>query len=323
MSITINGTTGIAGVDGTAAAPSVQGADSNTGVFFPAADTVAVTTGGSERLRVDSSGNVGIGTSSPSKKLHLAGTAGSSAILLAKTDSGASTLGQIGFSTVNGTVAGIDATAVTDSNNGALRFWTTGGSPQSDVTSLTERLRVDASGNVMLGTTDTTLYNNTSGTGVCYRAGSSFDILSASDNALILNRAGSDGGIAEFRKGGTIVGSISVTTTATAYNTSSDYRLKENVQPMVGAMDKIALLNPVTYNWKSDGSDGQGFIAHELQAVVPDCVSGDKDAVDANGNPKHQGVDTSFLVATLVKGMQEQQAIITALTARIAALEAK
>jgi hypothetical protein len=92
---------------------------------------------------------------------------------------------------------------------------------------------------------------------------------------------------------------------------------------MVGALDKIALLNPVTYTWKSDGSDGQGFIAHELQAVVPDCVSGEKDAVDADGKPQHQGVDTSFLVATLVAAVQEQQAIITALEARIAALEAK
>lgn len=73
MSITLNGTTGIAGVDGTAAAPSVQGADSNTGVFFPAADTVAVTTGGSERLRVNSSGNVGIGTASPTAKLSVDG----------------------------------------------------------------------------------------------------------------------------------------------------------------------------------------------------------------------------------------------------------
>jgi hypothetical protein len=77
----------------------------------------------------------------------------------------------------------------------------------------------------------------------------------------------------------------------------------------------------VTYNWKSDGSDGQGFIAHELQAIVPDCVSGEKDAVDEEGNPKHQGVDTSFLVATLVKAVQEQQQMIQALQADIAVLK--
>jgi hypothetical protein len=72
----------------------------------------------------------------------------------------------------------------------------------------------------------------------------------------------------------------------------------------------------VTYTWKADGSAGQGFIAHELQAVVPDCVTGEKDAVDAEGNPQYQGVDTSFLVATLVKAIQE-------LTARVEELEAK
>ena len=78
---------------------------------------------------------------------------------------------------------------------------------------------------------------------------------------------------------------------------------------------------PVTYKWKVDGSTGQGFIAHELQAVVPDCVVGEKDAVDAEGNPQYQGIDTSFLVATLTAAIQELKATVDAQAARIAALE--
>ena len=101
-------------------------------------------------------------------------------------------------------------------------------------------------------------------------------------------------------------------TTAVAYNTSSDYRLKEDVAPMTGALATVAQLKPVTYKWKADGSDGQGFIAHELQAVVPECVTGEKDAVDADGNPVYQGIDTSFLVATLVARIQELKAIVDA-----------
>jgi hypothetical protein len=92
---------------------------------------------------------------------------------------------------------------------------------------------------------------------------------------------------------------------------------------MTGALAKIAQLKPCTYKWKANNSDGQGFIAHELAEVVPDCVTGEKDAVDADGNPQYQGIDTSFLVATLTAAIQEQQALITALTDRITALEAK
>jgi hypothetical protein len=92
---------------------------------------------------------------------------------------------------------------------------------------------------------------------------------------------------------------------------------------MTGALSKVAALKPVTYRWKVDGSNGQGFIAHELQEVVKGCVTGEKDAVDADGNPVYQGIDTSFLVATLTAAIQEQQALIQSLTARIAALEAK
>ena len=114
--------------------------------------------------------------------------------------------------------------------------------------------------------------------------------------------------------------------------------MKENIAPMTSALSKVALLKPVTYKWKEvfGGEDGQGFIAHELQAVIPDCVTGEKDDVetytDEDGNeqtkPKYQGIDTSFLVATLTAAIQELKAIndtqastITALTARITALE--
>lgn len=268
------------------------------------------TGGTSERMRVDNSGNVGIGVSSPSKKLHLAGAAGSSAILLAKTDSGASTLGQIGFSTVNGTVAGIDATAVTDSNNGALRFWTTGGSPQSDVTSLSERARITSSGNLLVGGTSMV---NAGKALIQWSSASGIEglILYDTDSTAVGRFA------QKFNRNGTVVGSIQTTLTATAYVTSSDYRLKENVAPMQNALDTVAQLNPVTYTWKADGSAGQGFIAHELQAVVPDCVTGEKDAVDAEGNPQYQGVDTSFLVATLVKAIQELKAEVDSLRAQL------
>lgn len=124
------------------------------------------------------------------------------------------------------------------------------------------------------------------------------------------------------------VGSISTSGSATAYNTSSDYRLKDNPQSMQGALARIALLKPVTFKWKVDGSDGEGFIAHELQEVCPHAVTGEKDAAsveevkDADGNvvvdaeglaltkttPVYQGVDSSFLVALLTAGLQELKA---------------
>ena len=95
--------------------------------------------------------------------------------------------------------------------------------------------------------------------------------------------------------------------TATTYSTSSDYRLKENVAQMTGALNKVAQLKPVTYTWK-DGGAPQGFIAHELQSIIPEAVVGEKDAIDAEGNPVYQGIDTSFLVATLTAAIQELNA---------------
>ena len=111
-----------------------------------------------------------------------------------------------------------------------------------------------------------------------------------------------------FNRNGSSIGAINTTTTTTAYATSSDYRLKENITPMTGALAKVAQLKPVTYKWKLDSSDGEGFIAHELAEVCPHAVSGEKDALDKDGNPQYQGIDTSFLVATLTAAIQELKA---------------
>jgi hypothetical protein len=119
-----------------------------------------------------------------------------------------------------------------------------------------------------------------------------------------------------LRYQGSTVGSIVVNSTNVTYNTTSDYRLKENIQPITGALAKIALLKPCTYTWKANGEASEGFIAHELQEVIPNAVSGVKDALDEDGRIKPQGIDTSFIVATLTAAIQE-------LTARVAQLEAK
>jgi hypothetical protein len=184
--------------------------------------------------------------------------------------------------------------------------------PTTFYTSGSERVRIDSSGNVQIGgITGLAKLND-------FYLGSSQAGLNFYDTA-----AGATAYVAiNFVRNGSVVGNINTTNTATAYVTSSDYRLKENIVPMIGALDTVALLKPVTYKWKIDGSDGQGFIAHELQAVVPDCVTGEKDAVDAEGNPVHQGIDTSFLVATLTAAIQELKAIVDAQAVRIAALEA-
>jgi hypothetical protein len=182
-------------------------------------------------------------------------------------------------------------------------------------------MRIDSSGNVLVGTT-TYSFSSTNYGIALQPNGETFWIANTPGNLIAFNR-NNDGTMFKWFRSGGQVGGISVTSTNTTYGTSSDYRLKENIVPMTGALDKVAQLNPVTYNWKIDGSDGQGFIAHELQAVLPDAVVGKKDAVDAEGNPQYQGVDTSFLVATLTAAIQEMKAIIDAQSARITALENK
>jgi hypothetical protein len=137
----------------------------------------------------------------------------------------------------------------------------------------------------------------------------------------IFNRTNSTGAIVEFKYNASVIGSISTNGSSTSYNTSSDYRLKNSVAPMTTGLATISALKPVTYKWNVDDSDGEGFIAHELQSVIPHAVTGEKDAVDADGKPIHQGVDYSKIVVHLVAAIQELKADLDTAKAEIATLK--
>jgi hypothetical protein len=274
----------------------------------------------SERMRLDASGNLGIGTTSPSSKLEVAGqlkvrfanpdTVG--IILQASTGTNAAAMN---FANTGGNgYVGLDSSTGTRISGAAysLNVWHEGAYPVVFGTNNTERARIDSSGNLLVGTTSQLAAGR-----ICLAFSGS------TNQGWVSNDTGGGSGSQHLRflSAGTNVGNINTTTTATAYTTSSDYRLKENIAPMTGALATVAQLNPVTYTWKATGEATQGFIAHELQAVVPEAVVGEKDAVDAEGNPVYQGIDTSFLVATLTAAIQELKAIVDAQAVEIAALK--
>jgi hypothetical protein len=323
--LTPKGTGGVVFPAGANTTPSITtSGDTNTGIFFPAADTIAFTEGGVEAMRINSSGNVGIGTSSPGAALHVAGV-----IASAPTGNGVflGTDGNYGAIQLNGSTgsyidfstSGTDfrGRIIYDNSINAMYFYA----------NTAESMRISANSDVFIGTTTNPLPPNSVGRlNILSTTGDGINLKHTVNgyNTLNIWQTGTTTFNAVcFYKGDTqtSVGTISVSTTATAYNTSSDYRLKENVTSMTGALAKIAQLKPVTYTWKSNGSQGQGFIAHELQEVVPDAVTGEKDEVYSNGNPKYQGVDTSFLVATLVAAIQEQQVLIAQLQSDVAMLK--
>lgn len=251
------------------------------------------TNSGTTAVTVTTAQLVGIGTASPLTKLHVDGTGNQNIRLSSSTHSNF-----VQSFCVSGST-GVEYKSV-------YRFVDTDAG---------ERMNLTSGGNLLIGIT-TPLPNNTGKITTYATSGSTAGWVSKG------NANGYYGSLFE-NQSDTTVGYIQVNSTTTNFSTTSDYRLKENVAPMTGALATVTALKPCTYKWKIDGSDGQGFIAHELAEVCPQAVSGEKDAVDEDGKIVPQGVDTSFLVATLTAALQEAHGLIKDLQARVETLEAK
>jgi hypothetical protein len=312
MPITINGTTGIAGVDGSASTPSLQGADTNTGMFFPAADTIAFAEGGAEVMRIDSAGNVGIGTTSPGSKLQVTGanvgtTAGNKSDLLSLvTSSGANSdlfifedrrvaNGSSHTTTMNFIYRKIDST-----NMGYIGFGSTGGTypPLSFGSDTTEYMRILSTGDMLLGQTAyTTPPTQTN------------DFFSG---GLIINPTRRTTGSAANCFWNSADGVFSRST--------SSLRYKTDVQDAIHGLSDVLKLRPITYKGKSETDEGKifgGFLAEEVDEI------GLKEFVEYDVDNKPDSLAYGNMVSLLTKAIQEQQTIIESLKTDIAELKAK
>ena len=268
---------------------------------------------------------ISLGTaSSRFKDLHLSGTANTGLLEVASANTtlanfqanvgGAGGVGVVNIKTStsasnglqlvgNGSGAAIAggslAATVMNTENGPLRFGT----------NATEKVRIDSAGAFLIGTSASIGTSPAklevlggSGGGRCINTKTA---ITTSANAIT------------FNNGNGQVGSIATSGSATAYNTSSDYRLKENITDLTSATDRLKQLAPKRFNFKVDpDTTVDGFIAHEVSSIVPEAITGEKDEVDDEGNPVYQGIDQSKLVPLLVATIQE-------LEARIAALESE
>ena len=235
------------------------------------------TAGATERMRIDSSGNVGIGVVPVSSwdtftALQIEG----------------SSLGALGD---NNTILGSNiyhdnnafkyigtaAATVYQQRLGEHRWSGAASGTAGSTANMTQHMAINSSGTLLINTTNADVSFSTSSGSAIQPSGQTHH--SSAGTALILNRTSSEGTTAQFRKGGVVKGSIEVSSSGTSYNTSSDYRLKTDAQPMTGASARVQALNPVNFEWIVDGTRVDGFLAHEAQAIVPEAVTGTKDAM--------------------------------------------
>jgi len=255
-----------------------------------------VATNDTERMRIDSSGNVGIGTDSPAQSLDTTGK-------IRIRDGGNTTIPSIQMG-----ASGVDGLSLPSTNTVAF------------ITNSAERMRIDAGGAMHIGTTaqpgggwDTHLnvahdtnaaYFRSTGSGGSAGVGIQVGTYTATTYALVFynGQQGSAGGVS--------LANANASTSVT-YNTSSDYRMKENIKPLENGLDRLKQLKPVKFDWKTNDETSEGFIAHEVQEIFPDAIAGEKDGEEM------QGMDYGRITPLIVKAIQEQQELIETLKQEI------
>ena len=331
MSTRANNGTGwmIMGSQGTTSGYIQSGTGANeSAITTVGAYALALGTNQIERLRISSGGNVGIGVNSPSVRLDVGGASNSdSTARFAKTNEGTLLLG--------GNRSTSNCPFIGSENNFDFAF----------ITNNTEKMRITSGGDVLFRATAMPSASNLVGSAFKYDSKSRMTLVQASDNNNLTD-------LQEYFNSNGAVGKIQTNGSATLFTTSSDYRLKENVTPITDALSRVNQLKPSRFNFIADADKiVDGFIAHEVQDIVPEAISGEKDAMrdeefeltprvdevtDEDGNviteavdavmetrsvPDYQGIDQSKIVPLLTAAIQEQQTIIEDLKARIETLE--
>jgi len=311
MSLILSGTDGLSDIDGTAATPAIRGTDANTGIFFPAADTIAFSEGGAEAMRIDSSGNVGIGTTSPTA---------------------------LGLQVTKGTGIQSGIAVTNPANSWAIQCGASTNYLAFQDQTVGERMRIDSSGNLLVGATATSnggkflvaqptaasqsaVFQSTNATAgnnygvyIVYTAsapnGTGNNFLECADNVQTRASIRSNGGLANF----------------SANNVNlSDARTKTDIQDSGSYLHKICAIPVRTFKYKDQTDDlpNLGCIAQEVETVAPELVDVSGFGITPDDGIPLKAIYQTDLQYALMKCIQEQQALITALTTRIETLENK